>query len=335
MLAPRAAEGRARPEVLARARSRPGSPRCWAGRCRSPPVSSAPRSPSRRRRCEPARCSCSRTCGSSRVRPRTIPTSRPRSTALGDCYVDDAFGAVHRSHASIVGPPARLPCAAGRLLAREVDVLGGLLDAPGAAVRHDPRRRQGERQARRDRRVARTVRHAARRRRDGVHVPRRAGLRRRRLARRARDGRPCRELLETGRIARAHRRRRRAGDDRRRGGAPRVGVAASPTGGRVSTSGPRPRAASPTRSTRAATVLWNGPMGVFELAPFAAGTRTVARSRRRLRGVHGDRRRRQRVGRSSLRVRGSHRPCQHRRWREPRAPRAGRPARVCARCARE
>ena len=49
-------------------------------------------------------------------------------TALGDVYVDDAFGAAHRAHASIVGPPARLPCAAGRLLAREVDVLGGLLD---------------------------------------------------------------------------------------------------------------------------------------------------------------------------------------------------------------
>ena len=50
--------------------------------------------------------------------------------ALGDCYVDDAFGAAHRAHASIVGPPARIPCAAGRLLAREVDVLGGLLHEP-------------------------------------------------------------------------------------------------------------------------------------------------------------------------------------------------------------
>ncbi|MCU1450909.1 MAG: pgk [Acidimicrobiales bacterium] len=47
-----------------------------------------------------------------------------------DLYVDDAFGAAHRAHASIVGPPARLPSAAGRLLAKEVEVLGGLLEGP-------------------------------------------------------------------------------------------------------------------------------------------------------------------------------------------------------------
>jgi phosphoglycerate kinase len=59
------------------------------------------------------------------------PSFVDRLVADVDAYVDDAFGAAHRSHASIVGPPSRgLPSAAGRLLAREVEVLGGLLDAP-------------------------------------------------------------------------------------------------------------------------------------------------------------------------------------------------------------
>jgi len=40
-----------------------------------------------------------------------------------DLYVDDAFGAAHRAHASIVGPPRTLPSAMGRLLQREVEVL--------------------------------------------------------------------------------------------------------------------------------------------------------------------------------------------------------------------
>lgn len=40
-----------------------------------------------------------------------------------DLYVNDAFGAAHRAHASIVGPPRTLPSAMGRLLAREVEVL--------------------------------------------------------------------------------------------------------------------------------------------------------------------------------------------------------------------
>jgi phosphoglycerate kinase len=59
------------------------------------------------------------------------PAFVDRLVAGQDLYVNDAFGAAHRAHASIVGPPARLPSAAGRLLAREVEVIGGLLDAPG------------------------------------------------------------------------------------------------------------------------------------------------------------------------------------------------------------
>ena len=47
-----------------------------------------------------------------------------------DIYVNDAFGASHRSHASIVGPPAFLPSAAGRLLEKEVHVLKSLRENP-------------------------------------------------------------------------------------------------------------------------------------------------------------------------------------------------------------
>jgi phosphoglycerate kinase len=47
-----------------------------------------------------------------------------------DLYVNDAFGASHREHASIVGPPKTLPSAMGRLLAKEVEILTGLRDKP-------------------------------------------------------------------------------------------------------------------------------------------------------------------------------------------------------------
>jgi phosphoglycerate kinase len=47
-----------------------------------------------------------------------------------DGYVNDAFGASHRAHASIVGPPRHLPSAMGRLLQREVEVLLQLRESP-------------------------------------------------------------------------------------------------------------------------------------------------------------------------------------------------------------
>ena len=47
-----------------------------------------------------------------------------------DAYVNDAFGASHREHAAIVGPPKHLPSAAGTLLLREVEVVKKILDRP-------------------------------------------------------------------------------------------------------------------------------------------------------------------------------------------------------------
>lgn len=50
--------------------------------------------------------------------------------SLAEVYVDDAFGAAHRAHASVVGIAERLPSAAGLLMAREVEVLSRLLEDP-------------------------------------------------------------------------------------------------------------------------------------------------------------------------------------------------------------
>lgn len=50
--------------------------------------------------------------------------------ALADAYVDDAFGAVHRKHASVFDVPARLPHYAGGLVLREVEVLKRLTESP-------------------------------------------------------------------------------------------------------------------------------------------------------------------------------------------------------------
>jgi phosphoglycerate kinase len=50
--------------------------------------------------------------------------------SFADVYVDDAFGAAHRAHASITGVPARIPGYAGLLLERELEVLGGLQADP-------------------------------------------------------------------------------------------------------------------------------------------------------------------------------------------------------------
>lgn len=50
--------------------------------------------------------------------------------SLGDLFINDAFGAVHRAHASTVGVAQWLPAGTGYLLKKELDVLGKMLDRP-------------------------------------------------------------------------------------------------------------------------------------------------------------------------------------------------------------
>jgi phosphoglycerate kinase len=58
------------------------------------------------------------------------PAFSEQLAKLGDVYVDDAFGAVHRAHASVVGVADFLPAVAGFLLEKELTALGGALETP-------------------------------------------------------------------------------------------------------------------------------------------------------------------------------------------------------------
>ncbi len=199
-----------------------------------------------------------------------------------DAYVDDAFGASHRAHASIVGPPRTLPSAAGRLLAKEVEVLAGL--------RQDPRRpfvailggakvsdKLGVIEALLD--VADRIIVgggmcftflAAQGRRTGASLLE------------ADQVDTCRALLEQHgeRIVLPHDLTAlgpggKIGDPGAGGEVRQLG-ADVPDGWMGLDIGPGTAGAFIDVIEEAGTVLWNGPMGVFEDPRFAAGTRAVA-----------------------------------------------------------
>lgn len=194
---------------------------------------------------------------------------------LASAYVNEAFGASHRAHASIVGPPRTLPHAGGRLLVREVEVLEGLLDAP-----------------------ARPFLGVL----GGVKVAEKLGVIDALLGRCdqvlvggamaftflvARGGRvgdsivapemveECRRVLATGRVqipVDVVVAREATSDAETRV----VPADAIPDGWRGLDIGPETAGLFADAVHGAATVLWNGPMGMFEVQPFAAGTRAVA-----------------------------------------------------------
>jgi len=200
--------------------------------------------------------------------------------SLADVYVDDAFGASHRAHASISGIPALIPGYAGLLLERELDVLGGLLEDParpyvavlgGAKVsdkltvlenllqRVDVLAVGGA--------MAFTFLVA-----EGVDV----GTSRvetdqvetvGRLVTAARE-RGVEILLPTDVVV--------APDFAEDAPATTVAAGEIPADQMGLDIGPETAAAYAAAITGAGSVFWNGPMGVFEWEPFAAGTRTIA-----------------------------------------------------------
>ncbi|MDQ6928587.1 MAG: phosphoglycerate kinase, partial [Actinomycetota bacterium] len=199
-----------------------------------------------------------------------------------DLYVNDAFGASHRAHASVVGPPQHLPSAAGRLLAREVEVLGGLLDAParpfvavlGGAKVSD---KLGVIEALLDKV-------------DTLVIG--GGMSFTFLAAQGHDIGDsllqddridaCRKLLESGKTILIPTDAVALGPDGSIGSTDdpddqvRAVGADIPDGWKGLDIGPETTAAFCEAISCAGTVLWNGPMGVFEDDRFAAGTRALA-----------------------------------------------------------
>ena len=191
--------------------------------------------------------------------------------------------------ARLDGRHRRVPAVGGRLL--DAQGAGSARRHPGepeAAVRRDRRRRQGLLQARRAGEHAPAGRQAADRRRDGEHVPQGARPGGRQVAAGGRSGRDGRRPRPAGegdgrRAAAAGRRRRdRQGRGGRHGRDRSTRAPSRPTAP-SSTSARRHRVAYAKALDGAGTVLWNGPMGVFEIPAFAEGTRADRPGARRVR----------------------------------------------------
>jgi phosphoglycerate kinase len=171
--------------------------------------------------------------------------------ANGDLFVNDAFGAAHRAHASTVGVAQLLPAYAGLLLERELEELGSLLESPerpfvavlGGAKVED---KIG---------VLRTLDEQA----DAILV----------------GGKMAEEVEPAGKIelpvdvvaAEAF---------EPDAAAKVVPADDMPAGWLGLDIGPETRRAFARRINEAKTVFWNGPMGVFEWPRFAEGTKALA-----------------------------------------------------------
>ncbi|WP_213456480.1 phosphoglycerate kinase [Rhizomonospora bruguierae] len=197
--------------------------------------------------------------------------------AFADVYVDDAFGAVHRKHASVYDVPARLPHYAGGLVLREVEVLRRVTESPqppyvvvlGGAKVSDKLAVIESLLPKVDRLVIGGGMCFTFLKAQGYQVGRSLleedmvdtcrGLL-------ARGGE--RILLPTDVVAATE-----FAADAEHAVVPADQIPADRLGLDI---GPASTAAFAEAVSTAKTVFWNGPMGVFELAPFAAGTRGVA-----------------------------------------------------------
>ncbi len=210
------------------------------------------------------------------------PAFAARLAALGDIYVNDAFSAAHRAHASTEALARLLPAAAGRLMQRELEALEATLDAParpsgaivGGAKVSTKLTLLGNLVARVDMLaigggMANTFLHA-----QGYEVGR--SLCEREMAEMARhvldDAEKCGctvVLPEDAVVAPAL-----------EAGAPTEVVAVDevPPDAMILDIGPESTAGLIGRLGLMRTLVWNGPLGAFEVPPFDRGTCEVAQA---------------------------------------------------------
>ena len=207
------------------------------------------------------------------------------------CYVNDAFGTAHRAHASTEGVTRFLrPAVAGFLMQKELDYLGRALDEPAAAVRRRPGRREDLGQDRRDHaaccgKVDRLLVGGAmmftflkaQGRPTGRSLVEDDRLEMAKSVLEQAKARGVELVLPVDCVASARGRRQRARPGRRARRPRRGGD------GRGHRAGDG-RSCSPGSCRDAKTVVWNGPMGVFEVPAFAEGTLGVARAMAELTG---------------------------------------------------
>jgi phosphoglycerate kinase len=207
--------------------------------------------------------------------------------SLADIYVNDAFGSAHRAHASTAGVAAHLPAVAGLLMEREIDIMGRALESPerpfvavlGGAKVSEKMGVIGHLLGKVDVLIigggmANTFLKALGfpvgeslveldRVKDAEALAGRANLQNVRLLL------PRDVVIATAVDANA---------DRRTVQVREVPESTSQVGWRILDIGPETAADYGEAIRQAKTVVWNGPMGVFEIEPFAEGTKAVARA---------------------------------------------------------
>ncbi|MBA3328887.1 MAG: phosphoglycerate kinase [Solirubrobacterales bacterium] len=207
------------------------------------------------------------------------PDLAERLAALADVYVNDAFGAAHRAHASTEGVARLLPSAAGLLLRKEVETLAGILRDPArplVAVVGGAKVTDKIGVIDRFLEVADTILiggamcfpfFAAQGHETGDSLCEAEGVE---PARRALDqARPPDKLRLPEDLV--------LGDSFSEDAEVRASEGVDvPAGWMGLDVGPRTAEAYAGEIAAAGTVFWNGPMGAFELGPFASGTKAVA-----------------------------------------------------------